>query len=156
KPIESRPMAMPIVAANPGRELFFREWIPDDPRSHGGDGLGPVFNDSSCIACHNLGGAGGGGPNSKNVDILSLIHRDTQQQRKSPKADRRDDPIAEDLHPGFRTAGSVVLHRFGIAPEYAIWRMDRLGTGRGGFSDPFAAQNVQHAPPEVFAKLEIE
>ena len=27
-----------------GRELFERVWVKDDPRSHGGDGLGPVFN----------------------------------------------------------------------------------------------------------------
>lgn len=56
-----------------GRELFLREWIPNDPRSHGGDGLGPVFNDTSCVACHNQGGAGGGGPASKNVVVISAI-----------------------------------------------------------------------------------
>ena len=44
-----------------GREIFLREWIPNDPRSHGGDGLGPVFNESSCVSCHNQGGVGGGG-----------------------------------------------------------------------------------------------
>jgi len=54
-----------------GRELFEREWLPGDSRSHGGDGLGPVFNDSSCVACHNLGGSGGGGSASKNVDIIT-------------------------------------------------------------------------------------
>jgi len=54
-----------------GRELFEREWLPGDSRSHGGDGLGPVFNDSSCVACHNQGGSGGGGAASKNVDIIS-------------------------------------------------------------------------------------
>src|SRR4051794_33327804 len=50
-----------------GREIFGREWLPGDSRSHGGDGLGPVFNDSSCVACHNQGGTGGGGPSGKNV-----------------------------------------------------------------------------------------
>jgi mono/diheme cytochrome c family protein len=62
------------AAADPrglGRVLFEREWLPGDSRAHGGDGLGPVYNDSSCIACHNLGGNGGGGPASKNVDILT-------------------------------------------------------------------------------------
>jgi CxxC motif-containing protein (DUF1111 family) len=54
-----------------GRELFEREWLPGDSRTHGGDGLGPVYNDSSCVACHNLGGNGGAGPASKNVDIIS-------------------------------------------------------------------------------------
>jgi CxxC motif-containing protein (DUF1111 family) len=65
-----------------GRALFEREWLPGDSRTHGGDGLGPVYNDSSCIACHNLGGNGGGGPASKNVDIVtaspsSLMVQDT-------------------------------------------------------------------------------
>ena len=55
-----------------GRELFHREWLPMDPRSHGGDGLGPVYNESSCVACHNLGGPGGAGASIKNVDLLTL------------------------------------------------------------------------------------
>src|SRR5262249_62418418 len=38
-----------------GRELFEREWLPGDSRAHGGDGLGPVYNDRSCVACLNLG-----------------------------------------------------------------------------------------------------
>ncbi|HZZ70691.1 MAG TPA: di-heme oxidoredictase family protein, partial [Pirellulales bacterium] len=56
-----------------GRELFNREWLPGDSRAHGGDGLGPVYNDSSCIACHSQGGVGGSGPSSKNVDIVSAF-----------------------------------------------------------------------------------
>src|SRR4029453_2713571 len=55
-----------------GKELFTREWIAGDPRSHQGDGLGPMFNDSSCLACHNQGGIGGGGPASKNVQIITM------------------------------------------------------------------------------------
>lgn len=56
-----------------GRELFTREWLPDDPRSANGDGLGPVFNDTSCAACHNQGGVGGAGPASKNVQVASAF-----------------------------------------------------------------------------------
>jgi CxxC motif-containing protein (DUF1111 family) len=66
----------PAVKAQPatsGHELFTREWLPNDSRAHGGDGLGPVFNDSSCVACHNQGGTGGAGPASKNVDILTAF-----------------------------------------------------------------------------------
>ena len=54
-----------------GRALFEREWQPGDSRTHGGDGLGPVYNDSSCVACHNLGGTGGAGSSGKNVDIIT-------------------------------------------------------------------------------------
>ncbi|MBS0207133.1 MAG: hypothetical protein JSS49_30015 [Planctomycetes bacterium] len=56
-----------------GRDIFLREWIPNDPRSHGGDGLGPVFNESSCVSCHNQGGVGGGGSEAKNVIVISAI-----------------------------------------------------------------------------------
>jgi CxxC motif-containing protein (DUF1111 family) len=73
-----------VAQAIDGSELFSREWLPNDPRSHGGDGLGPMFNDSSCVACHNQGGVGGAGPASKNVDIVTafnnlLILRQMQQ-----------------------------------------------------------------------------
>src|SRR5258708_36961299 len=34
-----------------GKELFTREWLPGGRRSHTGDGLGPLFNASSCVAC---------------------------------------------------------------------------------------------------------
>ena len=56
-----------------GRELFMREWVPGDSRSHGGDGLGPLYNETSCLACHSVGGPGGAGSMSKNVDIVTLI-----------------------------------------------------------------------------------
>jgi CxxC motif-containing protein (DUF1111 family) len=62
-----------------GREIFLREWLANDPRSHGGDGLGPVFNDSSCVACHNSGAPGGGGPINKNVDIVTASSMGGQQ-----------------------------------------------------------------------------
>jgi CxxC motif-containing protein (DUF1111 family) len=134
--------------------LFFREWMPDDPRSHGGDGLGPVFNDSSCVACHNLGGAGGGGPNSKNVDIVSLGEGNARRARRGTE-DGTSDAAQARLHPGFRTADSVVLHRFGTAPEYVGWRLERLGMGDG----PAGSREVQNAlngPPADLAKLELE
>jgi hypothetical protein len=43
-----------------GRKLFTREWLPGDSTGHQGDGLGPMFNDTSCVACHNQGGGGAG------------------------------------------------------------------------------------------------
>jgi len=50
-----------------GRELFTRDWTANDPMSPGGDGLGPVFNAKSCVACHHQGGVGGGGGLQHNV-----------------------------------------------------------------------------------------
>jgi len=49
-----------------GLVLFEHAWQPHDPMA-GGDGLGPVYNARSCVACHFQGGAGGGGGNNHNV-----------------------------------------------------------------------------------------
>lgn len=57
-----------------GRELFEREWSPNDPEAHG-DGLGPVFNARSCAACHFQGGLGGGGANEHNAVGFEVLPR---------------------------------------------------------------------------------
>jgi CxxC motif-containing protein (DUF1111 family) len=79
-------------AAPDGKELFHREWIPNDPRAHGGDGLGPVFNESSCISCHNLGGSGGGGV--KNVDLITAFANPAGQNQQAVPLSA---PAAENL-----------------------------------------------------------
>jgi CxxC motif-containing protein (DUF1111 family) len=151
-----------------GRELFEREWLPGDSRTHGGDGLGPVYNDSSCIACHNQGGNGGGGSASKNVDIITASSNNLGQQVEIERAQREPGFLAKSLgslvglgatedsrtkpattktaprprtrpkpdttelvkaHPGFRTARSVVLHRFANETGYEAWRQGILGFG---------------------------
>src|SRR5207245_7787252 len=50
-----------------GQILFNHKWTVNDPLANGGDGLGPVFNANSCIACHNQGGVGGAGALDHNV-----------------------------------------------------------------------------------------
>jgi CxxC motif-containing protein (DUF1111 family) len=49
-----------------GEDLFVHQWVSSDPKAHG-DGLGPVFNANSCVACHFQGGVGGGGDVAHNV-----------------------------------------------------------------------------------------
>lgn len=61
--------------ADAGRELFLHEWTPNDPLSPKGDGLGPVFNASSCVACHRQGGAGGSGAFDTNVNVFTIRKR---------------------------------------------------------------------------------
>ena len=56
-----------------GLDLFTHEWEPSDPLCHGGDGLGPVYNETSCVACHGQGGVGGAGPAGMNVEVLTSI-----------------------------------------------------------------------------------
>lgn len=55
-----------------GRELFEREWSANDPLA-AGDGLGPVFNAKSCVACHSQGGTGGGGSAGRNAVHFEVL-----------------------------------------------------------------------------------
>jgi CxxC motif-containing protein (DUF1111 family) len=105
-----------------GRELFMREWVPGDSRSHGGDGLGPLYNETSCVACHSLGGPGGAGSMSKNVDIVTLLSGRAVRAGGGALSGAK----LEEFHPGFSASPSVMLHRFGTDPEYRIWRLKRV------------------------------
>jgi CxxC motif-containing protein (DUF1111 family) len=49
-----------------GQNLFTHVWTPNDPLA-GGDGVGPVFNEASCVKCHYQGGVGGAGGLAENV-----------------------------------------------------------------------------------------
>ena len=64
-----------------GQELFVRDWLPDDPLTQG-DGLGPVYNASSCVECHFQGGIGGGG--DKRTPALAGIWADEYNSFLSP------------------------------------------------------------------------
>jgi CxxC motif-containing protein (DUF1111 family) len=62
-----------------GRELFVRQWTPHDSQTKG-DGLGPVFNANSCLACHFQGGVGGGGDVTHNVTAYE-VHPTTRDRK---------------------------------------------------------------------------
>ncbi len=145
--------AAPRVVAQ-GRELFTREWLPGDPGAHQGDGLGPMYNDTSCVACHNQGGVGGAGPSSKNVELVTAIvtpvkgepgHtndrssamlrdlkakelaiRGVKPPKERAKGEAPDRGPLVKLHGGFREATSLVLHRFGSDPHYQLRRLEIL------------------------------
>lgn len=59
-----------------GKALFEHQWTAGDPSSASGDGLGPLYNATSCVSCHSLGGTGGAGDNSDNVTLLprGVVH----------------------------------------------------------------------------------
>src|SRR6266851_4879420 len=48
----ARQQPVDAAIARAGQTLFLHEWTPRDPLAAGGDGLGPVFNATSCVACH--------------------------------------------------------------------------------------------------------
>ena len=56
-----------------GKVLFEHEFTTNDPLCGNGDGLGPVFNEKSCVACHFQGGVGGSGPNEFNVTSFEVF-----------------------------------------------------------------------------------
>lgn len=87
-----------------GRELFERVWQPTHAPQPAADGLGPLFNERSCAACHSLGGIGGAGPNDKNVDLLTPS---AAELRASGPEDR-----FRKVHPAFATVSTVVLHKY--------------------------------------------
>ena len=160
-------MALTFAAGAPGddvgqgRDLFTREWLPGDPGRQTGDGLGPMYNDTSCVACHNQGGVGGAGSASKNVDLLTAVmtpvegepgHKDnptsarlrelskrlnrqgaepTKPRAKGEAPDRR--PLVT-LHGGFRDESSLVLHRFGPDPNYEARRIEIINPILGAVS----------------------
>jgi CxxC motif-containing protein (DUF1111 family) len=69
-PVLRAPQASPAVK-EAGLSLFEHEWTTGDALASG-DGLGPVFNERSCVACHSQGGVGGGGDSTKNVTSFEV------------------------------------------------------------------------------------
>jgi CxxC motif-containing protein (DUF1111 family) len=171
-------LASPAGATGPeaakrelGRELFIRVWMPGDPRSHRGDGLGPVFNAQSCVACHDQGGAGGAGRLEQNIDIATVGPGGNYQAayafqmnfggarlaywfqsgptrtrtRTSQRPPAPDPAVLASIHPGFRQSRSLVLHLFGTRPGYRPWR--DLVPGEHG---PVSVRVSQRNPTPLF------
>jgi len=153
-----------------GYEIFYREWMPNDPRGHGGDGLGPVYNDTSCVACHNAGGGGGGGPTSKNIEVLSASRAVTnvviQSTIGGPVQSTIGGPVPKpgqpaaatvdsliDFHAGFKAGRTVVLHKFGSDPNYNAWRAAAtqrlLGQNPAQLPNGFRIQSIMAATPQL-------
>ncbi len=65
-----RPSALEPSQVQTGKMLFLHEWKANDPLCAGGDGLGPVYNATSCVACHKQGGTGGAGGLEHNVTVF--------------------------------------------------------------------------------------
>ncbi len=96
-----------------GRELFVKLWEPGKPSAAGGDGLGPLYNERSCVGCHNLGGTGGGGGNDRNVLLLTAL----AEPPKPGEGTSVFQGELEQLHPGFRNHRSVVIHHHAVSRD---------------------------------------
>ena len=75
-----RDRQLDAAAVARGKTLFEHQWTVGDPLCADGDGLGPVFNAKSCVACHFQGGVGGSGPRSATVNTFQIIDRERPEQ----------------------------------------------------------------------------
>src|SRR5688572_8667550 len=64
---QGRPLPLDLDMARAGEVLFKHDFKAKDPLCLEGDGIGPLFNATSCAACHHLGGPGGAGGLEHNV-----------------------------------------------------------------------------------------
>ncbi|HWG45847.1 MAG TPA: di-heme oxidoredictase family protein [Gemmataceae bacterium] len=78
-----RRQAIDPAMAQAGQTLFLHEWKAGDPLSPGGDGLGPVYNAASCVACHHQGGPGGAGGLEHNVTAFTMTEITLDQRRQT-------------------------------------------------------------------------
>jgi len=69
---KGRTQFVDLDMAQAGEVLFKHDWTKNDPLCPEGDGVGPVFNATSCVACHNQGGPGGGGDLKHNVTTFTV------------------------------------------------------------------------------------
>ena len=107
-----------------GKQLFENKWTTKNPSLHGNDGLGPLFNASSCVGCHHQGGVGGGGAaefNAKSISIEKMEIRGHSGSEVTKDVVRRE---VSKFHPGFidTTAGlnnSLPLAHHGGSPLFS-------------------------------------
>jgi CxxC motif-containing protein (DUF1111 family) len=92
-----------------GHSLFVHEWTPQDPQASG-DGLGPVFNANSCVACHFQSGVGGGGSEQHNVQSFVALPTKSRPTLQSGVIH------AESVDPANRETLDVVHRLFPVVP----------------------------------------
>jgi mono/diheme cytochrome c family protein len=137
-----------------GLNLFVHEWQPHDPLAHG-DGLGPVFNARSCVACHFQGGVGGGGGPKENVlafeaqpapghtDLRSgLIHKFAVDERFSERPH-----LLEALFPtvpkGLEVRGVCFTERRDFNPV-RTQGLNSIALFGAGWIDRISAKTINH------------
>jgi CxxC motif-containing protein (DUF1111 family) len=129
-----------------GRELFLKVWTPNTSRN-AGDGLGPLYNESSCAACHNQGGAGGGGSNDHNVDVMAI----SVVQPGECGVDTIFRGELAELHPGLRNSMSIVLHHNAVSDADQA-KLNGIKAYRGiqTRNDLLSIQHSERSTPALF------
>ena len=89
-----------------GKQLFERDWTPSNPKL-GSDGLGPLFNATSCSSCHNQGGSGGGGEARFNAISIGIERMEITGGKVNNDVVAR---MLKSFHPGFIQSGGMMLN----------------------------------------------
>ena len=128
RPPQFRPQRLDSEQVKLGRELFTRDW--QKHKESPGDGLGPMFNAVSCVACHEKGNVGGAGGNQHNVNMLSLVSPKPAEGGFRTRQRAALTRIHPDLSPD---SLSVTIHSYakgssvnGTDTEYHTFRADLL------------------------------
>lgn len=142
-----------------GRQLFERDWSPRNPALVGSDGLGPLFNASSCVACHNQGGVGGGGAAEFNAKTVSIEEMHVQGTPMTKDVVRQ---AVREFHPGYvdPAAGinnSLAIHHHGGSSAFDASRKHFMSSVPALFSDsggPVSPEEVRlaTATPILYSK----
>ncbi|MCA9110959.1 MAG: hypothetical protein KDA52_13495, partial [Planctomycetaceae bacterium] len=139
-----------------GRRIFNHNWArPEswagrETLGTGGDGLGPLFNEVSCVACHSQGGTGGSGDNNHNVQLLNV------DLRSSPIISIRAQALdeAQTIHPGLsRSSSSVVLHNFGFGPQDDEYEYQQFRSNLLNRVEAMPARSVSTTAPRFSFEL---
>jgi CxxC motif-containing protein (DUF1111 family) len=108
--LRDRPKPVDLVMAKAGEELFNHVWTKNDPLSPGGDGLGPVFNANSCVACHSQNDRpGGGGDLNFNVTTFAVRSGPNMENVREGVVHKSGGETLADVSPGLPAVSSVTL-----------------------------------------------
>jgi CxxC motif-containing protein (DUF1111 family) len=106
--------------AQAGETLFKRDWKAKDPMCPAGDGLGPVFNATSCVACHNQGGVGGAGGLKHNVTNFTVKLPGQKPREGVIHAEHIDGPAKREtlqhIHPALGAITRPTLENLNLTP----------------------------------------
>jgi CxxC motif-containing protein (DUF1111 family) len=136
-----------IATIKSGEMLFHHEWKPNDPLANGGDGLGPVFNAKSCVACHSQGGVGGSGPVEFNVTTFTV-------RTGNPDGKPREGVIhAQAISPQFKETMALVAANMPAISQPSLSQLVQLATSGGHCLAPRFPRGVhfsQRNTPALF------
>jgi CxxC motif-containing protein (DUF1111 family) len=116
-----------VATSQAGRDLFLHEWTPGDPLAASGDGLGPVFNANSCVACHRQAQPGGGGPVENNVTVFTRVEKSSHEANQGVVH-------VHATEEGFQETLANVSNRFPQTSEPKL--VDLLPSGNKGCISP--------------------